>query len=536
MYSKKTPHAPPISRGGACNNCKRRKMRCDGRTPICGPCIKTPSLGDCEYADIGRTHADRLQEQISILETRLGELQNRSDVNNSITLHNPYALNALSSSSRHRLAEKDLMEAFLPYASHLSFFLNGRNLVNMFSNPRSEFAERPTIALSSSMVLIGAYFRHHVSQNPNITSELVEGYLSKAIQTTSVGLSESHPHQILHTIQSHILIAQYFFLLRRALEGKWHLNKAVSLVLSARMHRIRSSLVLQNVPATSAIHATTWLPAAQNTSEEVEQINAMWNVLAMNCLWSAMEGVPASIAYTTDQGRVDTPWPLDTDNYSNATFPPNLQSSHTLQKFLAGFPDEGYSILALYVKAAVLFEQTTMFWKRYSNNAQAQALTRSLEFHGSYRTLYNLLTDLLNKIPPIRGPHEAKTRLLVIHTLVRVAIIRLQCTLGADNPSNQSSFLDMANGIIECLGKIDLDSTVFLDPIMAVILRAPATIFIRAIKLFRSPTIRNAAELQKYSDGLNQLMHILARYSMGNPLMALKSGEIQGEYESELSH
>ncbi|KAJ3815586.1 hypothetical protein F5876DRAFT_30384 [Lentinula aff. lateritia] len=557
MYSKRTPQAPPIARAGACNNCKQVALvsiqfgsvsnasalfsdderwyarvpelsfhlfnapcqqRCDGRKPVCGPCTKSPSLGDCEYAVVGHTYADRLQEQIGVLEARLEQLQTPSVVDarqDSVALHHPYPSSA--SMSSHAASgeaydtiavlpqEKELtnvfinfhlisLETFLPYASHFGFFLDARSLVKAFSNPISDPNERPTSALSASIILLGAHFSAHLAHNANSSSELMEKYLSKAIQAVSHGLSDYHPHRILHTLQSYVLVAYYFLLQKRSLEGRWHLDKAVSLIISAQMHRIRSSYFTHTTPAS--------LSAAQSASEEGERINAMWTVFALNCLWSAVEGIPASIAYTTDQGRVDTPWPLDSGRYSNTTFPRNFESSHTLQKFLSGIPDDGNSILALYVKATVLFEQTTVFWKRYSDNCKFLIVHSSFpkirsqtcacinkarlnhttsartlsspsevrEFQSSYQNLFALSTRLLTKIPPFSSlqSDDAKARLLVIHTLVRVTIIRLQCTLGADNPLSRPTFLDMANGIMDRLTEFGLNSTFFLDPMMAV--------------------------------------------------------------------
>ncbi|KAJ3744361.1 hypothetical protein DFH05DRAFT_1494816 [Lentinula detonsa] len=536
MYSKKTPQAPPIPRGGACNNCKRRKMRCDGQRPICGPCSRSSSLVDCQY---GRTHADRLQEQISVLETRLEQLQNGPNDSNTrpnpLVLHDPYASRNFPVLGHNTPTENELIEAFLPYTSQLGFFLNAKTLLDAFSNPMSDPTQRPTHALSASMVLLGAYFSRYLIQNSSITLELIETYLSKAVQATSLGLSEMHPQRILHTLQANIVIAHYFFLHNRVIKGKWHLDHAVSLVLSARLHQIRSSLVQFQFPNRNI----------QNVSEEGEQINAMWTVLALNCLWSAAEGIPASIAYTTEQRRIDTPWPLDSGSYSETTLPPSLKASHTIQKFLSGIPDEGNSILALHAKATILFEQTTVFWKRYTDGTQPPSsaartftnTTESRDFQSSYQTLSSLLTHLLNNIPPVDGnqfrpylEQDTKLRLLTIHIVVRVTIIRLQCTFSAYFPFRGPVLLEMANGIMECLTKADVDS-IFLDPIMAVLLRAPAAIFMGAIRTYNR-TGHNSAEVQNHTNNLNQIKHLMARYSNGNPLMASKLLEIDQQLAS----
>ncbi|KIK63118.1 hypothetical protein GYMLUDRAFT_481274 [Collybiopsis luxurians FD-317 M1] len=330
MYSKKLPQVRPIARGGACNNCKRRKMRCDGQRPVCGPCSRRiESLGDCEYAEVGHTHADRLQEQIAVLEARLEALQNPFSQRDAVTLIDPYVASSSVMSQLHRTSsdsvmvngsrnpfeesaqERNLMEAFLPHASQLGFFLDAQNLIYAFSNPYSDPSQRPTAALAATMVLLGSKL---VPASHIILP--TEVYLSNAVQAVSLGLSESHPQRILHTLQANILIAHYFLIHNRGLEGRWHLNNAVSLILSARMHRIRSSHIYDNTQALS-IDTTTTLPPARNFPEEGERINAIWTVLALDCLWSAVEGKPTFTAYTTGQGRVDTPWPLE--SYSDVS-------------------------------------------------------------------------------------------------------------------------------------------------------------------------------------------------------------------------
>ncbi|KAE9406851.1 hypothetical protein BT96DRAFT_971617 [Gymnopus androsaceus JB14] len=540
MYSKRIPQAPPIRRGGACNHCKRRKMRCDGMRPICGPCSKVASLEDCEYGEGGRTYADQLQEQITGLETRVEELQNTKVAPNVLALHDPYyaSRNSHMSRSASRASgsnqtmnssegrtqfaqEKALMEAFQPHALQLGFFLDAGNIIYAFSSPNSDPRQRPTSALSAAMALLGAY----LSPSPNIL-HLKEMYLSKAVQAASLGLSESHPQKILHTLQANVLISHYFFLHGRNLEGRWHLDNAVSLILSARMHRIRSSQIQD--PQFISPSSTTTLPPARNVAEEGDRMNAMWTVLALNCLWSAAEGVPASIAYTTEQGRVDTPWPLDPNSYTDATFPPDLKNSHTLQKFLADIPDGVHSLLALYVKAAVLFEQTTVFSKRYSNPASRTPFEMR-GFHSTFQNLRSIITRILTEVPPIKSGASAgtKKRLFVIDALLRATMIRLYCTFGAHDPSCCPMILDMANGMMKCLAMVDMESTAFWDPIMAIIWGGPASVFIQSIQISN-----NAGETQNSIRSLNQIMGMMARYSADNALMLSETqlAEIQAKY------
>ncbi|KAJ3860167.1 hypothetical protein EV359DRAFT_20151, partial [Lentinula novae-zelandiae] len=51
--------------------------KCDGERPRCGPCLNSSSaFSDCEYNDNnGITHVQVLEDQISVLEARLKDLE-----------------------------------------------------------------------------------------------------------------------------------------------------------------------------------------------------------------------------------------------------------------------------------------------------------------------------------------------------------------------------------------------------------------------------------------------------------------------------
>ncbi|KII89349.1 hypothetical protein PLICRDRAFT_41008 [Plicaturopsis crispa FD-325 SS-3] len=65
---------PALTRGTACRQCRKRKMRCDGLRPSCTPCRKTHRQDDCEYDD-RKSRTQMLQEKITLLESRIQELE-----------------------------------------------------------------------------------------------------------------------------------------------------------------------------------------------------------------------------------------------------------------------------------------------------------------------------------------------------------------------------------------------------------------------------------------------------------------------------
>lgn len=90
--------------------------------------------------------------------------------------------------------------------------------------------------------------------------------------------------------------------------------------------------------------------------------------------------------------------------------------------------------------------------------------------HSTFQNLLSIITRLLAEVPPIESGASADTkkRLFVIHTILRATMIRLYCTLGRDDSSCRPIFLDMTEGMMKCLAVVDMESTAFCDPIMAV--------------------------------------------------------------------
>jgi hypothetical protein len=134
--------------------------------------------------------------------------------------------------------------------------------------------------------------------------------LSNALSATSHILSSNHPDKALQAIQTHVLLAQYFFIYDRKLEGRYNLTMAVSLIISTRMHRIRSQedSTRPNLEPTGFILPPD-VALQRDPRKEKEMIDAFWTVLSINSCRSALEGTASSLAYWRPQMRVDTPWP-----------------------------------------------------------------------------------------------------------------------------------------------------------------------------------------------------------------------------------
>ncbi|KAK0210132.1 hypothetical protein DFS33DRAFT_259258 [Desarmillaria ectypa] len=68
--------AASLARGSACLCCRKRKLKCDGGRPVCRQCTKMNRVEECEYDDMTvKSRTQKLQEKLSMLETRLRELE-----------------------------------------------------------------------------------------------------------------------------------------------------------------------------------------------------------------------------------------------------------------------------------------------------------------------------------------------------------------------------------------------------------------------------------------------------------------------------
>ncbi|KAF5374371.1 hypothetical protein D9758_004521 [Tetrapyrgos nigripes] len=426
-----------------------------------------------------------------------------------------------------------LLNTFVPYSADLGFFLDFSEFCNSVVSSSPTYPVTP--ALMYTVFLIACRLSHS-SQ----LSALEPGLLSRAVASTAQVLSvtstspgEHSGVKVLQAIQSHVLLAQYFFLTGRKLEGKYSVTLAVSLVLGTRMHRIRSE---EEFSRGQALHPSGYtgysggpgFPPPQTPKEESQRVNAFWTVLALNSRWTAIEGTSTSLAYWMSAMRVDTPWPW-------VRLGPSTRNSSTIQKFLANAPDNGNSPMASHSKACILLEQAFEL-----ENRVAEGSTSGQQFLSVFNNLAVLTARFITELPSIESIQEStesesgspgngssrKRALLVIHTLARVALIKLYSLYEATNPSSSSERaraqqfqLEAAKEAARMIAMVDLRRAAFVDPIMAILWR-----IIAQVLSAQEARGRVQAEIQSYVDLVMQAMSMLAPRSslMSDQLVKLQ--------------
>ncbi|KAJ7289350.1 hypothetical protein C8J57DRAFT_1046947 [Mycena rebaudengoi] len=466
-----------LAKGRACVNCRRRKVKCDGSRPICGPCSRCSAVfGDCEYTDAGPSHGQLLEEQISILQARIDELEKSKSAQSSTATRrrSSTAPSQISPSSSMQLGPLlchfcnilsclaqviHRVHNFLHNASCFGFFLDTQAFHDAITDANSR--DMPPVLLNV-MYLWGV----HISKAPELTVH-EPAFLENALRSTAGSLTGSHPRTILHSIQASVLLAYYFIWNARFLEGRYHISAAVSIALSSGLHKIRA----ESGESTFGV-----LAPPKDVAEEGERISALWSVLNLNNCWAGTDGSPSNISYGPSGLQIDTPWPIGRriGDYAERAHLLPVHSSGTVLKFLTSVPDDAESCNALYAKATILFEQASSLSARYRSSKPDGVVPLILLSHyglpgritgqeSDFTVLDARIEQFKASLPPVQT-----NILLVIHSLTHVSTIRLHKSFANDNAFSRNKTISAARSIVDLIGKVDVQNFGIFDPVLAV--------------------------------------------------------------------
>ncbi|KAF8204258.1 hypothetical protein K438DRAFT_553221 [Mycena galopus ATCC 62051] len=457
-----------LQKGGACVFCRRRKMKCDGRKPVCGPCERADRAHECEYADShGLSKADYLEEDIRRVEHRIYELENpEKAVGTSVFLHHPHErlqrrgqipsmLQVLESeSSTHQSPGsvpttdewwnapeppvsmvQNLIDTFLQYASDWGFFLDDSRFRRdvLLDHPIGHHS-RPSPALLAAVYLIG------IALNDSPALKAHENtFLSRALSSLPASLSGIHPRKAIHALQAEILLSNYFYVSGRYLEGRYHTAAAVSLAVST---------VLPNPSATTLRHD-------KEAIEEVERIEACWKTIILDKAWA--------VAKDTHPNLRDSSKMLDMPR-------PDVSGSSpsTISQVLDGADDQTVSISpkTLISKAVIVWERANCFvWE------PAMGLNESNEFWAAFTALDTRIAGLQqNMVSMEPAPHSPSMRRAAVvgRSMVHAAVIQLHRTPAQTSMESKDKCLAAAKTILQLPTDVDLLGSTFICPILFV--------------------------------------------------------------------
>ncbi|KAJ7631636.1 hypothetical protein DFH06DRAFT_698725 [Mycena polygramma] len=479
-----TANDSDLQRGQACVDCRRRKMRCDGQRPVCGPCVRADRTEDCEYVDQGRSRVEILKEDISRIESRIYELEHPAQAaGGAVFLYHPYKqpqrrshmpslAQVLECPSRGTPSPSSpeawwnspeppadiiqkLLDIFIPYASDWGFFLDTSRFRReaLLSHPIGH-PSRPTPALLSAVYLVGIA----LSNSPPLR-EHEKKFLSRALSSLPVSLSGIHPRRSVHALQAEIILSNYLYSSGRFLEARYHTAAAVSLALS--------TIILS--PS-----ATTLRPDAE-AIEEGERRVAFWTTVVLDKSWAVVLSTFPNMQCQDDILRF--PWPES---------PSSPLSS--LSQFLDGAEPANTSLSpkTIVAKAAVLWEQANCLvvsWQPEMEQLQSH------EFFSSFASLDSHINDFQHKMAfPNPIPHTLSERrtLIVGRSMAHAATIQLHGIFAHTSLESKEKCLAAAKRILELTAEADLLESAFVYPIFSTIWAAACSVAVDEIAALRT--------------------------------------------------
>ncbi|KAJ7594431.1 hypothetical protein C8J56DRAFT_1161047 [Mycena floridula] len=523
----------PLERGKACLDCRRRKVRCDGGYPACRRCINAGNVGDCEYQrSDGTTNVQTLEQSVARLEARIKQLQRSNASPNELQSHQPLLGIAASPStvsppraSQGRplphnislpygwwesslppepLAKKLIQDFFAPQADQFGFFLDGDRFWQRIFPANSSRCQVPTVLVNA--VLLMAV--HLSGFEPLMAHQDV--FLARALESAYVF---QQPTQILDYIQAQLLLASFFLLQNKSLEGMHHLNAAMSLCISCGLHKQNSQGPLS---------------AACSDVERGERIDAFWTILSMHKSWAVGLSWSTTIPDLLEE-EADIPWPLNRHEYKG-NVPVNPQRIPTLKTYKQDTSSvSATSHLALRFQAIFflsLAHYLGIGWKTDLTDPEEQRAFQTHE-QGIFRFLnqqigpFNIGNGLSTEVVRNR---------LVTFTIAHVSIIQLHREL--NNSSSNKKSLDAALSIVAALNQVNMHDWKYIDPIMGTMWVAVCHVFCRAITGLKASRSDSRQHIPPLTAGLDTVMNAMALFGERCVLINYQLRKVQEIYGS----
>ncbi|KAJ7196645.1 hypothetical protein GGX14DRAFT_574713 [Mycena pura] len=581
-----------LARGRACMFCRRRKIKCDGRKPVCSQCLRCPlTVDECVYPLEGRSYSQKLEETVRKLQSRVVELE--AGAHRSLVLHDPYdngdipfavppfvehwtspssvstaATTSLvdtptvaSGSSSLVLEEpppeiaEALVDAFLTNFAQVGFFLDPAAFRHsaLLSYPFGHWG-RPSPALLSAVYMWGA----RLASAPRHSVYNEDAFFLCAVHNIHQDLGGQHPHRLMHTLQAEILLSFYALTLGRAVEGAYHSSAAVSLVLSAGLNKLGSSRRPREPALAPYLDLDPPLPPPRDAREAGERVHAFWTTVVLSNYWAAARGsAAASSAILYPNAPIDTPWPRALEEYRDLAASPGScfspyatpdatpVSEYAYQDvfdampfesggmaFLSGRDTEGLSPLALLAKASILLEGAIALSTRHCD---AQA----------FESLDALLDEFTRSLPRGTGTEHGGRgvggdmplrSLVVTRCLAHTAVIRLHAHRIHTSRASPGKCLAAARAVAEAYPVPASPQRRHIDPIMGILWTTACEVFIAELASLQSLAVAGpgycylAQEYRDIAACLETILCTMRAFSRISPLIEHLSARLQHEY------
>ncbi|KAJ6606183.1 hypothetical protein DFH09DRAFT_1353389 [Mycena vulgaris] len=337
----------------------------------------------------------------------------------------------------------------------------------------------------------------------------------------TTALSSGHRLKILYGIQTEVLLCHYFLHKGRLVEAQYHLSLAVSHVVLGDLSKIRSSRGSRTPRSPISF--------PQNSIEEGELTIGFWTVFALDKIWSSALNFPSNFALESTSD-IDTPWPLEMEEYEGNQLLQQLQCANTVQKFIEDVPGDnrnGVSWLAILAKSAVLLERATIVSRQWRPNMSPP---ETGAFFKSFTKLNNRIKKFRDSLPPANSITNSsaatKPRIILALSIAHSATIQLNRTFLGVNPQCNELCLTACRSIVWIIRAVGLRNVAHINPIIGAIWVATGQVLAEEIMRMRAVP-SGAAVVADLTSGYDEIVASLAFFSKNCPFMQFQLGHLR---------
>ncbi|KAJ6596472.1 hypothetical protein B0H10DRAFT_2088790 [Mycena sp. CBHHK59/15] len=416
-----------------------------------------------------------------------------------------------SSSLDSHVDVNSLIQTFLPHATDFGFFLDWNLLGQSTMQPmlRNRSPDRPSPALLNAVYMWGAHLAGDI-----LTEDRFK-YYALHCAATDLLHSHLHPHSFLHTLQAEVLLSHYFFRTGHFLEARSHTATAVALALGGGLHQIRSCII------PTEHENGLQLRAPADAIEEGERINAFWAVFMMQKNLAVALEPPARICGMLEAGgiQIDTPWPLELDEYKKASLTSNVQGDSTVRNYLsqqAPSYQERTSLIAMNVKACILLSQAVYLNGQHIPRGETQS------WWAAFHAVDRLINALRSQLPDLAQIDDRTARtVLLTQSLLNAATIKVHSLYMREDQRSRHTCLAAACDMFR-FGEKRLHGLGYLNhlnPMMGTLWLTACCVLVDEIKRPRPPSQTLSYDEKEGHASLLDGLATLKAFARGSPLM-----------------
>jgi hypothetical protein len=282
--------------------------------------------------------------------------------------------------------------------------------------------------------------------------------------------------------------------------------------------------------------------------EEGERIRAFW---AVACLQShlniSLDPPSASAAFCileSPGAEIDTPWPLEMEDYEAGALPVGYLSQESIRNFLADDAFPPSPICMFHAKASVLLYRATRLGAGWSPSTHFvfrclkiyvtdfQPLLSDLQpqelaaFQTSYTWLDRRVTAFWQALPPIYafyGDSAAARTLALTHALTAAAAIRLHRSPAASDAEAHAKCLFAVRAVFDVLGDARVGSQELAHPVVGALCALAGRVLVDEVRRARVVSaawgVGPSGEEEELVRELGAAMGVMGIYASGCPLV-----------------